>query len=166
MRHGLTEMNVAGLWSGSSETDLTDEGRLQAKKAGQEAKALGIDTIVCSTQARAIETAEIVAKELGYALENIHKSSLLVERHMGALEGQPYRPDFDMDGIADIETTDTLFNRARLAIDWVHSLPGQTILIVSHGATGRAIRHILTPATPFHGSTRFGNAKIVKLMQK
>ncbi len=164
MRHGLTEMNVAGLWSGSSETDLTDEGRTQAKLAGQHAKELNIDTIVCSTQSRAIETAQIVAKEIGYTLDKIHQSSLLVERHMGQLEGQPYRPDFDMDGIADIETTDTLFNRARLAIEWIESLPGDTILVVSHGATGRAIRHILTPSTPFHGSARFGNAEIVHLL--
>jgi len=164
MRHGLTEMNAAGLWSGSTETDLTDEGRMQAKRAGQRAKALGIDTIVCSTQSRAVETAELVAKEIGYPLDAIHQSSLLIERHLGALEGQPYKPDFNIDGIADIETTDTLFNRARLAIEWIQSLPGETILIVSHGATGRALRHIANPEIPFRGAGYFPNAEIVRFV--
>lgn len=164
MRHGLTEMNVAGVWSGSSETDLTAEGRIQAQQAGIEAKKLNIDAIVCSTQGRAIETAEIVAKEMGYPLDKIHKSSLLIERHMGELEGQPYRPDINLDGISDIETTDTLFHRARLAYEWLESLPYDTILVVSHGATGRALRHIIHPNIPFIGAGNFPNAKIVQLL--
>lgn len=164
MRHGLTEMNVAGLWSGTTETALTEEGRAQAKRAGSQAKTLQIDTIVCSTMGRAVETAQIVAKEIGYPIENIHKSSLLIERHFGALEGQPWNPDLDVDGITDIETTDTMFNRIRLAIEWMETIPGDTVLVVSHGATGRAMRHVLTPDVPFHGAGRFTNAEIVELL--
>lgn len=163
MRHGLTEMNVAGVWSGSSETDLTDEGRAQAKRAGIQATGLGIEAIVCSTQSRAIETAEIVAKEIDYPLDHIHKSSLLIERHMGELEGTPWQPDLNLDGVADIESTDTLFHRARLAVEWLESLPYDTILVVSHGATGRALRHIMNPAIPFIGAGHFPNAEIIQL---
>lgn len=162
MRHGLTEMNVQGIWSGSTETALTSEGRAQAKKAGAEAKTLGIETIASSTMGRALETAHIVAKEIGHDPEAIHMSSLLVERHFGELEGTPYKPDIDLDGFADIESDDELFTRAKLAIEWINSLPGDTILIVSHGSTGRAIRHLLHPATPFKGS-HFPNAQIIKL---
>lgn len=164
MRHGLTEMNKAGLWSGTTETSLTLEGRKQAKQAGVTAKNLRIDTIVCSTMGRAIETAEIVAKEIGYPVEKIHKSSLLIERHFGVLEGQPWNPDLDIDGITDIESTDTLFQRVRLALEWIETLPGETVLVVSHGATGRAVRHLLLPDTPFHGAGRFANAEIVELV--
>lgn len=162
MRHGLTEMNVSGVWSGTTETPLTAKGRKQAKLAGQAAKDLGIDTIVCSTMGRAIESAEIVAKEIGYPLDKIHKSSLLIERHFGELEGQPYFPDLDLDGVADIESTDTLLNRAKLAIDWIETITGNTILVVSHGSTGRAIRHILNPSIPFRGAGHFKNAEIVQ----
>lgn len=162
MRHGLTEMNVAGLWSGSTETALTDTGKQQAKKAGQAAKKLGIETIASSTMGRALETARIVAKEIGYAPSDIHTSSLLMERHFGVLEGTPYTPDLDMDGIADAESDNELFTRAALAIEWIHSLPGSTVLVVSHGSTGRAIRHLLNTDIGFKHS-HFPNAEIVKL---
>lgn len=163
MRHGLTKMNVAGVWSGTTETSLTKEGREQAKRAGKTAKDLGIDAIVCSTMGRAIETAEIVAKEIGYPLDAIHKSSLLIERHFGSLEGAPWQPDLNLDGFADVESIDTLKNRALLALEWIETIPGNTILIVSHGATGRMIRHAANPDIPFAGAGKFNNAEIAKL---
>lgn len=165
MRHGLTEMNVAGKWSGSTETILTKEGREQAKRAGKAAKDLGIDAIVCSTMVRAVETAEIVAKEIGYPLDKIHKSSLLIERHFGELEGQPYKPDLDMDGMADVESLDTLKNRARLALEWIETVPGNVILVVSHGSTGRMLRHVANPQIPFAGAGHFPNAEIRKIQR-
>ena len=165
MRHGLTEMNVAGVWSGTTETALTSEGREQAKLAGKQAKSLNIDTIVCSTLGRAKETAEIVAKAMGYPLDKIVHSSLLIERHFGVLEGQPYKPDFNFDGIADVETTDTLIHRARLALEWIESLDGETILVVSHGSLGRALRHAVHEHIPFEGAGKFNNAEIITLRQ-
>lgn len=165
MRHGLTEMNVAGKWSGRTETSLTQEGRDQAELAGKAAKSLSIDAIVCSTMGRAIETAEIVAKEIGYPLDQIHKSSLLIERDFGSFEGTPWQPDLDLDGFSDVESVDTLKNRAILALEWVESIPGDTILIVSHGATGRMLRHVVDPSVPFKGAARFSNAEIHELIR-
>lgn len=163
MRHGLTVLNLQGIRAGSTETPLTEEGRAQAKAAAQIAKELGVDTIAASTMGRTKETAQIVAKELGFKPEDIHYSSLLVERNFGALEGQPYMPDTDMDGIADIETTDELFTRAQLALRWLNSLPGDNVLVVSHGAFGRALRHVINPTIPFHGAGHFKNAEIALL---
>ena len=162
MRHGLTEMNAAGLRSGSTETPLNAEGREQAKLAGIAAKKLSIDTIVCSTMGRARETAEIVAKEMGFPVENIQHSSLLIERHFGELEGQPYMPDLDLDGFADVESTETILHRAELALEWIKSLPGDSVLVVSHGGFGRALRHVVNRDVPFHGPG-FNNAEIQEL---
>jgi uncharacterized phosphatase len=161
-RHGLTEMNKAGLRSGSTETPLAHEGREQAKVAGQHAKDLGIDVIACSTMGRAIETAEIIADEIGHPLSDIYKSELLVERHFGILEGQPYVPDNDTDDIENIETTEQLFERVRKALAWIETLPGDTVLVVAHGAVGRALRHIANKNIPFRDS-HFPNAEIVEL---
>jgi uncharacterized phosphatase len=163
MRHGLTDMNAAGVFSGRSNASLTEEGRAQAKRAGKVAKDLNIDAIVCSTMSRAIETAEIVAKGIGYPIDKIHKSSLLIERHFGELEGQPYKPDLNLDGFADVESTDTLKNRTLLALEWIETIPGDNILVVSHGSSGRMLRHVTNPEIPFSGAGKFGNAEIVEL---
>lgn len=163
MRHGLSEMNKQGLRSGLTNTPLTDEGRAGAKQAGKGAHNLSIDTIVASTLDRAFETAQIVASEINHPIENILTSPLLVERDFGALEGLPYTPENDTDDVENIETTEQIFARARQALDWVETLPGDTILIVAHGAIGRAIRHVANPDIPFVGHSHFPNTEIVEL---
>src|SRR5690606_14158884 len=90
IRHGLSELNAQGLYAGHTETPLTEEGRLQAKQAGQGATGLGIDLIVSSPLERALETAQIVAHEIGYPEESIITDDRLIERHFGQLEAQPY----------------------------------------------------------------------------
>ncbi|MBI3624030.1 histidine phosphatase family protein [Candidatus Saccharibacteria bacterium] len=152
-------MNVSGHISGTTETPLTEEGRQQAKRAGRAAKKLNIDLIVCSPLGRAHETAKIIAKEIGYPINKIQTNGLLIERHFGVMEGQLREPDHDADGFADVESRDTLMNRAKQAIDWLHSLPAQHILVVSHGTFGRAVRSLLKPEIPFDHS-RLQNAEI------
>jgi probable phosphoglycerate mutase len=160
VRHGLSEMNVSGHWSGTTETSLTAEGRRQAKRAGQKAKELKIDYIVASPLSRARETAEIIAKEIGYALEEIHINDLFIERHFGELEGRPWNPDLDLDGIVDIETVDTILERAKLALNFLHSLKADNVMVVSHGSFGRALRHHLLQEYPFSHPARLTNAEI------
>jgi broad specificity phosphatase PhoE len=159
-RHGLSQMNVAGLLSGSTDTPLTGEGRRQARQAGIAAKGLGIDLIVSSPLSRAHETAQTIAKEIGYPLKDIHTNQLLVERHFGELEGKPWKPDLNLDGITDIETVDTLLERAHLALKWLEQLPAQNILVVSHGSFGRALRSIVQKEFPFSHPHRLKNAEI------
>lgn len=160
-RHGLSELNIKGHFAGSTDTPLAEEGRKQARLAGQKAKDLGIDLIVASPLSRAKETAEIIAKEVGYPVENIHINDLLVERHFGELEGKPWSPDLDLDGISDIETVDSLIERAHLALKWIESLPGNNVLVVSHGSFGRALRSVLIAEHPFHDSEKLQNAEII-----
>lgn len=155
-------MNVAGIRSGHSETPLTPKGRKQAVAAGRLAKALAIDAIVCSPMGRTLETAQIIAKELGYSAEKIHQSSLLIERDFGSLEGMPWDPDLDVDGIADVESVDTILNRAGLALNWLNSLPANNILVVSHGAFGRALRSLIIKDLPFNSPAQIPNAEIVR----
>lgn len=160
-RHGLSELNITGHIAGSIDTPLANEGRRQAQAAGQKAKDYGIDLIVTSPLSRAKETAEIIAREIGYPVEQIHNSDLLVERHFGELEGKPWSPDLNLDGISDIETVDSLIERAHLALEWIESLPGQTVLVVSHGSFGRALRSVLIAEHPFENSEKLPNAEII-----
>jgi uncharacterized phosphatase len=144
IRHGLSQGNIDGVWSGTSETPLSPEGKRQAKKAGKRAKTLNIDYIVSSPLSRALDTAGIVAAEIGYPVKDIHINELFIERHWGELEGQTWKPDLDLDGIADIETKDTILERARLAIEFLKTIDAENILVVSHGSFGRALRQHLT----------------------
>lgn len=164
MRHGLTELNIAGLFAGRTETPLTEQGRHQAQLAGEAARSLGIDCIVASSMGRAIETAEIVAKSIGYPPEKIYTSDFLIERTFGVLEAQPYYPDIDMDTIEGAEKSQDLFTRAQQAYEWLQTLPGDNILVIGHGSTGRALRHIVNPEIPFRGAGHFANAEIVQFI--
>lgn len=164
VRHGLTEMNKAGLRAGGgTETPLTPEGHEQARIAGEQAKKLHIDHIISSPQKRAHHTAQIIAQEIGYPEHDIVLNSLFVERHFGELEGTPWIADMNIDGFADVETTDTLLHRMHMAYELLLTLPADNILVVSHGSTGRALRHIIHPEVPFHGG-HFPNAQIVQLL--
>lgn len=164
IRHGLSEMNVQGVFAGLTNTPLTDEGREQAKEAGKKAKDLKIDHIVCSPLDRAHETARIIAKEIGYPIEDIELNSLLIERDFGSLEGQPWSLDVNVDGFSDVETTGSLLSRARLALDFLESLDYNNVLVVSHGALGRALRHHILEEFPFSHPHRIPNAEILQLV--
>lgn len=137
-------MNMTGHIAGITETPLVKEGREQAKIAGKKAIKLGIDLIVTSPLSRALETAQIIAKEINYPVDKIHTSRLLLERDFGSAEGHPYAPDLDLDGFSDIEALNTLIERAHLSVRWIDSLPGNTVLVVGHGSFGRALRSVLT----------------------
>lgn len=163
-RHGESQLNFEGKWAGSTETPLTETGKKQARAAGKEAKELGIDYILCSPLSRAHDTAKIIAKEIGYKEHDIDVNSLVVERHFGSLEGQLWQPDLNMDGMSDIETFDSLLERAHLTLNHLKTVEADVVLVVSHGSFGRALRHLLDPSIPFRGSPKFHNAKIVKLL--
>lgn len=151
-------MNVQGLRAGHIDTPLTDEGRRQAKRAGQAAKKHGIDTIVCSPLSRTRETAEIAAREIGLPPSKIHVNALLIERDFGSFDGQPYDPDLDLDGFADVESFDETRERAKLALEWIETLGGTSVLVVSHGGLGRAMRSLLKP--DIDRSIKLANAEI------
>ena len=163
-RHGQSVLNQQGRLAGSTETPLTDDGRLQARLAGQSATDFGIDYIVCSPQSRALETAQIIARELGYPETKLDINSLVIERHFGAMEGHAWHPDLNLDGIIDAETVDSVIERARMTLKHLETVDADTVLIVSHGSFGRALRHIIHPEIPFARVNRFENAQIVKLV--
>ncbi|MDQ2972888.1 MAG: histidine phosphatase family protein [bacterium] len=170
-RHGLSEMNVLGLFSGAgSDTILTDKGRLQARQAGKKVKESGLnfDIIIASPLKRAHETALLIAKELGFPSHKIILQDLLKERHFGELEGAPFLPGHGknphlLDDIPGIETMAELHERAKEFIEWLNNLEHETILVVGHGAMGRAIRRTMSGQTMYDHSDAFDNATIEQL---
>ena len=164
VRHGLSVMNKKGIFSGRTETPLAPEGIDQTKLAAEDIKSLGIDCIITSPMERARQTADIIAREIGFPANQIEVHDFFMERAFGVLEGEPYEPDMEIDDIEGVERNEEILARARQGVAYLQSLPHDNILVVSHGAIGRAMRHILTPDVPFHGSERFKNAELVQLL--
>lgn len=162
-RHGQSELNKAGMRAGQIETPLTEEGRLQAKQAGESARFLGIDYIISSPYSRALDTAQIIADAIGYPSEKIELNALFVERHFGVLEGQPYDPTHNIDTIEGAEHTDLLFERVKKAYAHLQTIDADNVLVVGHSSTGRMLRHIVNPSIPFKPPS-FPNAEIVQLI--
>jgi len=88
IRHGESLWNKENRFTGWVDVPLTDNGREQAKKAGEILKSLNIkfDIAYTSLLSRSIETLEIIIKTLGYNIPVI-KDISLNERHYGDLQG-------------------------------------------------------------------------------
>ncbi len=162
VRHGLSQLNIEGRVAGVTDTPLTEEGQKQATQTGVRAKHLDIEHIISSPLSRAYHTAKLIAQEINYPVNKIEVNPLFIERNFGIMEGQPYQSDIDYDGVIDAEATKDFLSRAEQSIQYLKMLPYSKILVVSHGAVGRAIRHHLTPDEPYDYPRRIKNAEIVK----
>ena len=88
VRHGQSLWNLEKRFTGWVDVDLTDDGKLEAKKSGELIKKeqLNIDLYYCSFQLRAKNTLKIIQDELNDHKE-VKEAWQLNERHYGALTG-------------------------------------------------------------------------------
>ncbi|MGI9420459.1 MAG: 2,3-diphosphoglycerate-dependent phosphoglycerate mutase [Geminicoccaceae bacterium] len=89
IRHGQSLWNKANLFTGWTDVDLSDQGVVEAKEAGQRLKAAGFDFDVCYTSVltRAIKTLNLALEEMDRLWLPVEKHWRLNERHYGALQG-------------------------------------------------------------------------------
>ena len=87
-RHGQTLWNTMGQTQGHGNSPLTELGIQQAKDLAEALKEYPIDVIYCSDLGRAVETAEIIGKELNL---EIHPTESLREMGFGVWEGMPLK---------------------------------------------------------------------------
>ena len=59
IRHGQTERNLLGLWSGWADVPLTEKGRSDAERVGKTVRHIPFDRVYTSDLVRARETARI-----------------------------------------------------------------------------------------------------------
>lgn len=157
-------MNQQGVFSSTTDTPLAAEGIEQCRAAGKSLVEAGIDCIVSSPFTRAQQSAEVIADELGIDRAYIVLNENFVERSFGPLEGTQYKPNMEMDHIDGVEHSEELIARVAKGLDELRALPADTILVVSHGAVGRALNHLLHPDIPYKGGPKFDNAQVVKLL--
>ncbi len=144
LRHGQTPMSAARQYSGRSNPELTDLGLAQARAAARSlGERGGIDVIVSSPLTRCIQTAELVAAELGLPVTVVED---LIELDFGQWEGKTFLQAHEADPVVheawisdptitppggeslDSLTRRTRRARRRLAAEY----EGMTVLVVSH----------------------------------
>jgi probable phosphoglycerate mutase len=137
-RHGQSEWNALGRWQGQADPPLSDLGRLQAREA---ARSIGaVDAVWASDLQRAVETATIIAGEIGVGPVVVDPDlrerdagefsgltrAEIEERFPGYLAAERRPPSWEPD--------DALLARALGALRRIAAaLPGGDVLVVTHG---------------------------------
>jgi broad specificity phosphatase PhoE len=146
VRHGQSVWNADGRWQGQADTPLSPLGREQAREAAPRLARFGFSRVIASDLQRARLTAEILADRLGLAVE---VDPDLREIDVGDWTGLT-RDEIDARWPGELaewaagrsestvggETRTHLTDRARSALVLAAggSSPGDSILVVSHGA--------------------------------
>lgn len=148
VRHGETESNYLDICQGSSNILLNDTGRRQCQKLRDLIKDKHFDVCYTSPLVRTVETAMIL---IGDRVRMIPEKRL-IDRDLGELEGKE-RSLYDANKYWDynlnsselgVEPVQNIFKRCSEFLDYIkenHS--DESVLIVAHAATVRAIRHLL-----------------------
>jgi 2,3-bisphosphoglycerate-dependent phosphoglycerate mutase len=112
LRHGESEWNAKNLFTGWVDVDLTDKGRAEALRGGQQLKDAGLlpDVVHTSLQRRAITTANISLDAADRHWIPVRRSWRLNERHYGALQGKNKKQTLEQYG-------ETLFMTWRRSFD-------------------------------------------------
>jgi 2,3-bisphosphoglycerate-dependent phosphoglycerate mutase len=89
IRHGQSVWNLENRFTGWWDVDLTRQGEIEAKAAGELMAAKGLDFDFCFTslQTRAIKTLNLALEAMGRLWLPVEKDWRLNERHYGGLTG-------------------------------------------------------------------------------
>lgn len=177
MRHGQSEWNLQNRFTGFTDVDLTEQGKDEAKGAGEAIKNAGIDidVVFTSTLKRAYQTAEIALENAGDAASKVRnddgsfemvRHDDLRERDYGDLTGlnkdetrakfgdeqvHIWRRSYDVPPPGGECLEDVVEKRVRPYYE-ANIKPllqeGKNVLIAAHGNSLRAMLIILGAETP------------------
>ncbi|MFP3165837.1 MAG: 2,3-bisphosphoglycerate-dependent phosphoglycerate mutase [Nitrososphaeria archaeon] len=167
VRHGESLWNMENRFTGWVDVPLTEKGRQEAKSAGELIKESGIKLNVAYTSqlSRAIETLEIILKEIGYSVPVI-KDYHLNERHYGDLQGlnkaetariygedqvKLWRRSYDIkppggESLEDTQKRTVPFFKNTVMLDLIYYK--KNVLVVAHGNSLRSIVMYLENISP------------------
>lgn len=145
VRHGRTDWNDRGLTQGKSNVPINEKGIKQAMEAKDKLKNVSFDVCISSPLKRTLQTAKIITN----GKCNIITSDLLLERDMGEFEGKDhalysklnYWNYKENSGYNGVEPVKDLLKRTKTFIDELKNKNYESVLLVSHAATIRAINY-------------------------
>jgi len=150
LRHGETEWSRSGQHTGSTDLDLTDNGRAQAIAAGPTLSELHLKDpkVISSPRRRAVETAELA----GLTVDE--KTELLAEWDYGSYEGM---------------TTEEIHKTDPDWLIWTHGCPGGELVADVRDRADRAVALALDVMASrdvvFIGHGHFSRAIITRWVQ-
>ena len=176
VRHGETDWNRDRRFQGHADPGLNDIGREQAWALADELASERVDAIYTSDLARASETAEIIAEQVGAPVVLDRE---LREIDVGEWQGLTW-PEIEArypEGVRNWhehghgwergETYEALGERVVAALRRISAAhPGGRVLIVGHGGTVRSIRALVegrTVAQSRRESPAIGNCEVFRI---
>ncbi|ABW19743.1 histidine phosphatase family protein [Alkaliphilus oremlandii] len=150
-RHGETQANIAKIYSGWSNYELTEKGTSQIKILAEELRGYNCDFIYASPLGRTMETAREISKTIG---KKIIVDKNLREMNFGVFEGKTadeiqriypkewdtWLREYQSYRIPEGESLQDVLDRAKILIDSLKDQEG-TAIIVSHSGV---IQSVLT----------------------
>ncbi len=177
VRHGVSEWNKLGKWTGWTDVSLAEEGIEEARRAGGAIKDMQIDTVHVSTLKRAHETWYEIKATLGLQHEPKHHAALNerhygihtgknkweVKKELGDEEFQKIRRSWDHP-IPEGETMKDVHDRV-VPYYKNHILPelcaGKNVLVVGHGNNLRAlVKYLEDMSEEGVGTLEFGTGEV------
>ncbi|MCX6123571.1 MAG: 2,3-diphosphoglycerate-dependent phosphoglycerate mutase [Proteobacteria bacterium] len=119
LRHGESVWNQQNIFTGWTDVALSDNGRLEAHRAGRilHENALVFDVAFSSVLARATETLAIVLEELDLMCIPVKLEWRLNERHYGALQGLNKAETAEKYGHAQVKQWRRSYQTRPIALD-------------------------------------------------
>ncbi|TQL48056.1 putative phosphoglycerate mutase [Homoserinimonas aerilata] len=163
VRHGETDWNRQRRIQGRSDVPLNDTGRAQARSTAQVLAGREWGGIYSSPLSRALETAEIIATELGMASPIALDS--LTERDYGDAEGST---DAELSirypGQVPVEGRESRSDVADRVLPVLTELArrheGESLLVVSHGGVIRSLLLAVAPGDGKHHDEPITNGSV------
>ncbi len=170
LRHAQSEGNKLGLFQGSLDLPLSDEGKKQAIQAVEKLKEYHFEVIYTSPQKRALETATIIADRLGLPLKRderlreISYGILEGKKHSEVREWEIYQKWLENPLKNPLENAENLFDAQRRFLEFLKELSEERILIVTHGGIVR-VALCTVAGIPLNFIWKFsvGNCSLTKL---
>jgi 2,3-bisphosphoglycerate-dependent phosphoglycerate mutase len=155
VRHGQSLWNLENRFTGWVDVPLTDDGRAEARRAGELLRGQKFDVAYTSALTRAQETLALILETLGQKLPVI-RDQALNERHYGDLQGLNKQELAEKYGDAQVKLWRRSYdvappNGESLELTAKRTLPfyerailgdlkqGKNVLVVAHGNSNRSI---------------------------
>ncbi len=161
LRHGQTDWNIEFRLQGITDVPLNATGLAQAHAAAGRINGSDWDALLASPLSRALDTARIVHRVSGIAVDGVLVDEILLERSFGEAEGELYA-DWKAKHTGDplgAESREALTARVQSFLASVASTyRGQRVLAVSHGAFIREVLDVVSLGALPPAGERISNA--------